>query len=538
MSLVFELARPPAPLPANRADVALFVGFVARRAGSPLPAALRAQLAAAGWVDGVWARPAAQVEELLNLPVTLDSWDLFDHLFAWDERPLAPGGDRRRCATYLGAAVRAFFGRGGRRAVVIRVGDPWPFLEGGEQRARHRRLRLRRMLPDFADRGAPEHPFAPHDPASWQGLQHLAGLREVSMVLLPDLADACTYEPLLPDLALPPPVLPEGFVECSPDEPPGPPDDGLRRLPAPRLDSRGYAAWMLALRAATGLLADPRARREAILVAALPLPDLQARRTNPAGGAAHVHAQADLPAYLRRVGVLRDDGNAGLGAASAFVQLGWPWLRTRASGDLPEGLEPPDGVLAGLIAAGASLRGCHRSVAGDFSIARLRDIGDAEPVPSIEPGDDGPTARMARHLCVFAPQPEGWALLSDVTTAPAEAWRFGGASRLVCAVLRAARAAGEAMAFDPNGPALWARLRNGIEDLLLQFWNEGAFAGAGAAQAFSVRCDRSTMTQADLDAGRLIVEISLRPAASIERITVVLNLGNAATAELGLRESA
>ncbi len=41
------------------------------------------------------------------------------------------------------------------------------------------------------------------------------------------------------------------------------------------------------------------------------------------------------------------------------------------------------------------------------------------------------------------------------------------------------------------------------------------------------------MTQNDLDNGRLIVEISVLPAASIERITVVLNLNTAAaTGEL------
>jgi hypothetical protein len=538
MSLVFELAKPTAEPLRHRADVACFIGFVARRPQRPLPDALRAQLAAAGWVDGIWARPAAQVESLLNLPVALDSWDLFDHLFAWDERPLLEAGTRH-CATYLGAAVRSFFQRGGRRAIVIRAGDPWPFLESGARRAALRRVRIRRLLPDFAERGAVAAPFEPHNPASWQGIHHLAGLRDVSLLVLPDLPDACTYEPPKPEVAPPPPVLPEGFVECSPDTPPPPDDDGLRHLPAPRLDSRGYAAWLLALRAASGFLADPRSRREVLLMAALPLPDLQAGRTIGAGGSSgRVHAQADLPAYLRRIGVLRDDGSAGDGAASAFVQLAWPWLRTRAALDLPEGLEPPDGVLAGLVAASATQRGSFRSVAGDFSLARLRDVGGAEPLPSVSPGDDGPTAKMALHLCVFAPQPEGWALLSDVTSSPAEAWRFGGASRLVSTVLRAARAAGEAMAFDPNGPALWARLRNSIEDLLLQFWHEGAFSGATAAEAFNVRCGRNTMTHADLDAGRLVVEIALRPAAAIERITVVLDLGNAARAEASVRESA
>jgi len=258
-------------------------------------------------------------------------------------------------------------------------------------------------------------------------------------------------------------------------------------------------------------------------------------------GSGYVHAQADMLAYLRRIGVLRDDGSLGdvdQGMASAFVQVAWPWLRTQASEDLPEGLEAPDGVLAGLIAAGATLRGAFRSVAGDFSMARLRDIADAEPVPSWSLGSDGPTWQLAQHICVFAQLPDGWALQSDVTTSPQEAWRFGGASRLMSTIIRAAHGAGDAVAFDTNGPVLWAQLRSTIEEMLLGFWREGAFAGAAAAEAFNVRCDRTTMTQADLDAGRLTVEISVRPAVSIELITVVLNLGNTFGGSTRVREAA
>lgn len=533
MSLVFETASPLAEADPHRADVACFIGFVARRAASPVPAAIRAQLVAGGWVDGIWRRAPSELESLANLPVILDSWDLFDALFAWDSRPLDAAG-KRHCATYLGAAVRSFFGRGGKRAIVIRVGDPWPFLESGEQRASLRRARLRKMLPDFAEIGAPSNPFEPWNPAGWQGIHHLYGLRENSMVVLPDLSDACTFEPIAPKLTLTPPPVPEGFVECSDDEP-VPQDTGLSDVPAPRLDSRGYAAWVLAVSAAQAFLS--RYQREVILVAALPLPHVDTQRI---AGSARVYAQADMLAYLQRIGVLRKDSGAapeGVGVASAFVQLAWPWLRTQASDDLPEGLESPDGVLAGLIATGAALRGSFRSVAGEFSMPRLRDVAGAEPVPAWGQGDDSPTGMLARHICVFAQAPDGWALQSDVTTSVAEAWRFGGASRLMGNLLRAARAAGDAVAFDTNGPQLWAQLRGGIEDMLLEYWREGAFSGETAAEAFSVVCDRSTMTQADLDAGRLIVRISVRPAMSIERITVVLNLANTA-ASTALRELA
>jgi len=529
MSLVFETAVPPAAPDPHRADVACFVGHVARRA-SPLPDAVRAQLARDGWIDGIWARPPADIDALLNVPVAIDSWDRFDALFAWDTRPLravAQGLGADVCASYLGAAVRSFFARGGRRAIVVRVGDPWPYIEAAGERESARRDRLRRIVPDFADRANPARLFVPADPSTWQGIHHLYGLREVSLVLLPDLPDACSTLDAEPATGLPPPAVPTGFVECSEVDAPAR-DTTLRRVPAPRLASDGYLAWQLALVAVRAFLA--RHQREAMLLAALPLPLPDTQRVS---GDGQVHAQADMLAYLRRIGLVPDapgvpvPGDADPGASSAFVQLAWPWLRMQTSDDLPEWLASPDGVLAGLIAASAMRRGSFRSAAGDFSIARLRDVGDAEPVPSWGLGEDSPDAQLARHVCLFARQPEGWALQSDVTLSSQEAWRFGGASRLMGSILRAARAAGDALAFDTNGPATWARLRRSIENLLAAFWREGAFAGATAAEAFGVRCDRATMTQADLDAGRMIVEITVQPAASIERITVVLDLHNA-----------
>jgi phage tail-like protein len=534
--LVFEVAAPPAAPDANRADVACFVGYVARRAGRPLPAPMRAQLDAAGWVNGLWRKPAEQVESLLNLPLVIDSWHLFDRLYAWDRRPLKADGDAV-CTSYLGAAVRSFFARGGRRAIVIRVGDPWPYIEDAALRSDPLRLRqrLRLLLPDFAQLSSPGTPFQPHDPASWQGIQHLVGLRETSLLLLPDLPDACAFAPPAVDPGIPLAPIPEGFVECSTDEPVSV-DTSLRELSAPRLDSAGYLAWQQAVSAARAFLAQRLRQREVLLVAALPLPQVATQRV---GGDGHVYAQGDMLAYLQRIGVLRIDGSAAdAGTASAFVQLGWPWLRTQAADlDLPQGLEPPDGVIAGLVAAGATQRGCFRSIAGDWSMPYLRDVADAEPVPAWGAGDDSPDSRMARHVCTIAPSPDGWALQSDVTTSPDEAWRFGGASRLMSTIVRAVRSAGDAVAFDSNGPLLWAQLRRGVEAVLTGYWLEGAFAGDTAAQAFDVRCDRSTMTPNDIDAGRLIVAVTVRPAVSIERITVVLNLGNAAAAAT-LREAA
>lgn len=542
MGLVFEVAAPLASAGRHRADVACFIGHVARRPGQPLPDALRAQLDAAGWTRGPWGRSASQVQSLLNLPLVIDSWHIFDRLYAWDQRPVdglnndnGNGSSPRRCATLLGAAVRSFFAHGGRRAVVLRVGEPWPVVEEPGRRAVLRRQRLRRLLPDFADIAAPNAPFEPHNPAAWQGIHHLYGLRETSLLLLPDLPDACAADSLPAPAALPTVLPPETFVECSVESVPAL-DLGLRRLAAPRLDARGYAAWQLAVSSARAFL--QRWQPEVNLVAALPLPHEDAVRVQ---GTGRLHAQADMPGFLRRIGALLPEGSAqpvAGSSSSAFVQLAWPWLRCQDADDLPQGLAPPDGVLAGLIAGTALQRGTFRSAAGDASLAALRDVADAEPVPAWGGSDNSPVARLARRVCVIAPGADGWALQSDVTTSPQAAWRFGGASRLMGLLLRASRRIGESLAFEPSGPLLWARARGAVEDLLIGFWREGALAGATAQQAFSVQCGRATMTPADLDAGRLIVRISVRPAAAIERITVVLNLGNPADAHELVRAAA
>jgi hypothetical protein len=63
--------------------------------------------------------------------------------------------------------------------------------------------------------------------------------------------------------------------------------------------------------------------------------------------------------------------------------------------------------------------------------------------------------------------------------------------------------------FENNNDALWANVRRTVEDFLFNEWRNGALLGTKPDQAFFVRCDRSTMTQNDLDNGRLICLIGV-----------------------------
>jgi phage tail sheath protein FI len=63
---------------------------------------------------------------------------------------------------------------------------------------------------------------------------------------------------------------------------------------------------------------------------------------------------------------------------------------------------------------------------------------------------------------------------------------------------------------------LWARVRQSVSDFLTDTWRTGALMGTKASEAFYVLCDRTTMTQSDIENGRLIVEIGIAPTFPAE----------------------
>lgn len=70
--------------------------------------------------------------------------------------------------------------------------------------------------------------------------------------------------------------------------------------------------------------------------------------------------------------------------------------------------------------------------------------------------------------------------------------------------------------FENNSRQLWDNVRRTIEDFLFNEWKMGALLGDKPDQAFFVRCDLSTMTQNDLDNGRLVCLIGVAPVRPAE----------------------
>ena len=78
--------------------------------------------------------------------------------------------------------------------------------------------------------------------------------------------------------------------------------------------------------------------------------------------------------------------------------------------------------------------------------------------------------------------------------------------------------------FEPNAPRLWTQVRAPVRTFLTSVFRSGAFPAAKADEAFFVRCDRSTMTQDDIDAGRLVIEIGIAPIRPAEFVIVRIGL--------------
>ncbi|HSN04161.1 MAG TPA: hypothetical protein VLS44_04215 [Nitrospira sp.] len=502
----FEEQSPVVAVDPNRADIACFVGFVARREGSAIPQFVRDWMGEYGWTAALLGRPGFDTEALDDVPVPIDSWELFDRLFRWERRTGESSG-----VAYLGAAVRSFFAQGGRKCYVVRVGDPW-------ERGRARPSRLARvddLIPGWA---AGQVTCTPLARTSWSGVGHLFGLPEVSYLCLPDLAEAFAVDPepaTGPEL----PLLPEQFVECGAEPADPVAGDLVRWATAPRCDEAAAREWATAVNLLGGMIA--RWQREVQLVLALPLPKAGTQIERDCHGWLSDQANGILDAGLV-------ESNRP-GVASAFVQLAFPWVQTSGSNALPERLESPDGVLAGVLARNALMRGSFHSAAG----LPLVEVSGVSPAwgaehferPAGRAGERGTRRRsMVERVSLLGQAPRGFILLSDVTTSIDEGYRPACANRLVTAIVRAARRAGEDLVFESSGEALWGRIRESLQRLLVGLFQDGALRGATPAEAFQVRCDRSTMSQNDLDAGRVIVSVQFQAALPIERITVVLGL--------------
>lgn len=507
----------PSPSSVERMDIACFVGFVNFRGSGVIPHSIDTWLQQAGWRnrdygEAIYHRESSS--QLRDVPIPIESWEMFDQLFEWEKRPLS---DQLSCATWLGVAVRAFFAQGGRKCYVINAGEPFDYSAPNAIRV----TRISELIPGF---GGTSGAANRNDRSTWHGIGLLFGLPEVSYLSVPDLVDLFRSDTALVETDIPAaPEVPEEFVECSDNAAEVIVDRSLEGIAPPRYSDSDYADWRAAVGEITQFLSDHR--REVHFVASIPLPSENSMV------ARDLLLQLHQPDWLDAT-----TATAVNRIGSAFTQLNYPWIKPRHGSLSPSNLEPGEGSLIGLLANNALVRGCYRSAVP----LRQNHIIDLEPKLPLSQMSDlrsvrGISNRLEERVSLWQlTRDSGVGLRSDVTTSPNAFYRNASVSRTMAMILRYARHLGEELLFANNGETLWRQIRDRVSGFLNQLYNLGVLDGKSQEEAYSVRCDRSIMSQQDLDSGVVRVEVVVNITASLETILVSFSVQSNGETQLTL----
>ena len=106
------------------------------------------------------------------------------------------------------------------------------------------------------------------------------------------------------------------------------------------------------------------------------------------------------------------------------------------------------------------------------------------------------------------------------------AWKYVPVRRLFIFLEASLDQGTQWVVFEPNDEPLWARVTQSVSNFLTRVWKDGALMGATVEEAFFVKCDYTTMTQDDIDNGRLIMVIGVAPVKPAE--FVIIRIGQKA----------
>jgi phage tail sheath protein FI len=103
-------------------------------------------------------------------------------------------------------------------------------------------------------------------------------------------------------------------------------------------------------------------------------------------------------------------------------------------------------------------------------------------------------------------------------------WKYVPIRRLALFIERSLGEGLKWTVFEPNAEPLWANVRLRVGAFFQGLFRDGAFAGQTPRDAYAVRCDAATMTQDDIAAGRLVVEVGFAPLRPAEFVVLTLTL--------------
>ena len=194
---------------------------------------------------------------------------------------------------------------------------------------------------------------------------------------------------------------------------------------------------------------------------------------------------------------------------STYAAMYHPWLQMYDAGSKHAAYFPPSGAMAGIYARSDNERGVHKApanevVRGCTGLSCAYNEGEQDILNPI--GVNLIRAFPGRGIRVWGAR----------TISSNGLWKYVNVRRLFIYVEESIKANTNWVVFEPNSEALWSRVTRTIANFLATCWRDGALAGSSPDQAFFVECGPTTMTQDDIDNGRLICQIGIAPVKPAE----------------------
>jgi phage tail sheath protein FI len=211
---------------------------------------------------------------------------------------------------------------------------------------------------------------------------------------------------------------------------------------------------------------------------------------------------------------------------STYSVLYYPWVKVANPFYNPETnpgpptavLVPPSGFAAGMWSKIDARRGVWKAPAG----VETGLLGVAGLQYTIEDGEQDVLNPLGVNALRARPGFGSviWGTRTLSTNADPE-WRYVPVRRTAIMIEQSIYNGIQWAVFEPNDHRLWSALRANIGGFMDGLFRSGAFQGEKASDAYFVRCRLGdTMTQDDIDAGRVIVIVGFAPLKPAEFVIV------------------
>lgn len=217
-------------------------------------------------------------------------------------------------------------------------------------------------------------------------------------------------------------------------------------------------------------------------------------------------AVLDIPRELKKVAEVQSHRNI---FDSDYAALYHPWLQVFDPLDKRNIFIPPSGSMLGIYARSDNTRGVHKAPANE--VVRACVGLDCQYNKGEQ---DILNPKGVNLIRSFTGQ--GIRVWGARTCSSNTIWKYINVRRLFIFLEQSIKNGSNWVVFEPNDEGLWARVQRTIYSFLLGVWRTGALMGGTPDEAFFVRVDRSTMTQDDIDNGRLICVIGIAPVKPAE----------------------